>query len=189
MTVTTKKVRFIKQLTVENKPFHLRYQVEGVGIVDFDCKSVPQEVQDQAMVHGFNQKIRDSAAGFGNLDRQGAYNAMMEVVGFLPNGWNKGTTNQGIRYGEYLAEALFKTLKGTKGERDMAWCEEKVGPTAPKENRLKVANRPDVQAHLLRIVADAMKEKAKSAPKDELDALLDSLDVKESTETSTESAK
>ena len=73
----------------------LTFQLGNGLRVEFDPEECSEEIQTQAMFHGFNQKIRDSAAGFSKTqDYSGAFGAMQGVVDNLLAGlWNaKGGT-------------------------------------------------------------------------------------------------
>ena len=77
--------------------------------VTFDAGKVSAEIAAQAQRHGFNQKIRDSSAGFSKTsDFSGAFAAMADVVQSLYDGdWNRkgGGTGQKM---EDLAAAIAK---------------------------------------------------------------------------------
>jgi hypothetical protein len=76
----------------------LVFDVDGVGKMVFDAANTAEDIRHRAMMHGFEQKIRDAAAiaykqGDGTFKRPTAkqkYDAMRDVIETLNNGdWNK----------------------------------------------------------------------------------------------------
>lgn len=81
--------------------------------IAFDPKQCNEETKERAMFHGFNQKIRDSAAGFSKeKDFAGAEAEMRAVIDSLyANEWNrKGGAGTGVVL-EDLAHAIARFKK------------------------------------------------------------------------------
>jgi hypothetical protein len=131
---------------------------------EFDTAAAPQAIREQALIHGFNQKLRDSTAGFSKeLDYVGAVGAIDKVIeGLVAGEWNRaggGTSGQAM---QDLADAIAKLKKSTP-EKAMAAVEK-----ATPEQRAAWAKNPTIAAH----IAEAKAKRAKVAAKD-ADADLD----------------
>ena len=117
----------------------------GLKVV-FDCDAPSAAIQSDARIHGFNQKIRDSAAGFSKTgDYQGAFRAMQTVADNLMAGlWNsKGGTGTGD-----LVQAIANLKKISVEDAQDA-------VDGLDEEQLKsVLGKPAVKAEILRIKAE-----------------------------------
>lgn len=95
------------------------------GRVEFYPGQCSDEIRQQAMWHGFNQKIRDSAAGFSKeKDYAGAREEMQAVIDALYHGaWKRqgGGAGAGVVMAD-LATAIAQ-MKGVDFERAMAAVE------------------------------------------------------------------
>jgi hypothetical protein len=103
----------------------------GSKQIEFKFASVSDELRSQAMKHGFNQKIRDASAGFGEkknkdgvvtsqADPHGAIEAMQAVVDTLLSGsWNKVADNGASQIKPKLARAIAQ-IQSTTIEQAMA---------------------------------------------------------------------
>lgn len=104
----------VKFLTVAPSEKGLQFILGNERKVEFDLSRVNEAIRKQAELHGFNQKIRDSAAGFSKArDYSGAFAAMADVVQCLYDGdWNRkgGVTGQRM---EDLIAAIAKVKKLT----------------------------------------------------------------------------
>ena len=119
-----------------------------------------EEMQGAAMLHGINQKVRDSAAGFSkDNDMAGALLAMSAT-------W------------ETLKSGLWNARGGASGESDLALAVanlkkidvEKAAEIIGKldEDQLKALRaKPTVKAELLRIKAERAAKVADAADEDE----------------------
>jgi antitoxin component of MazEF toxin-antitoxin module len=121
-------------------------------------------IQRAAMFHGFNQKVRDAAAGFSkDGDYAGAYAAMGNVLETLQSGlWNA----KGGASGESdLAQAV-ANLKKIDLEKASA------AVRALDEDQLRaLRGKASVKAELLRIKAERAARVADAAEDDEEDIL------------------
>lgn len=117
-------------------------------------------IQRAAMFHGFNQKIRDAAAGFSrDNDYAGAYAAMGSVLDTLLSGlWNA----KGGASGESdLAQAVANLKKITIEKASAA-------VRALDEDQLKaLRGKASIKAELLRIKAERAAKVADAAEDDE----------------------
>jgi hypothetical protein len=119
-----------------------------------------ESIQRAAMFHGFNQKIRDAAAGFSkDTDFTGAYSAMRATLETLESGlWNA----KGGASGESdLAQAL-ANLKGFPLEKASEIIR------SLDEDQLKVLRaKASVKAEILKIKAERAARVAEAADDDE----------------------
>lgn len=81
-------------------------QVIAIKFEDFN-----EDIQRKAMIHGFNQKIRDAAASYGKeKDYDGAFEEMMKVVDGLQAGsWNR--QGGGIGAGVVMEDIAYAIAK------------------------------------------------------------------------------
>ena len=123
-TSTEKKVPFLK---VEENALKtsLLFTVQDAAVnfpaqtLEFNWKDADAAIREQAMKHGFNQKIRDAAAGFsGNSkkgivsDPKGAIAAMQAVIDTLNAGnWNRIADNGASQIKPKLAKAIARLQK------------------------------------------------------------------------------
>jgi len=118
------------------------------------------EMQNAAMLHGLNQKVRDSAAGFSkDNDYNGAMLAMSSTWETLQSGlWNA----RGGASGESDLAAAVSNLKKITIEA----ATQAIG--ALDEDQLKVLrSKPTVKAELLRIKAERAAKVAGASDEDE----------------------
>jgi len=119
-----------------------------------------EEIQKAALFHGFNQKIRDSAAGFSkDNDYAGAYSAMRNTLETLESGlWNA----KGGASGESdLAQAVANLKKISLDK-----ASEVV--RALDEDQLKaLRSKASVKAEILKIKAERAAKVADAADDDE----------------------
>lgn len=135
--------------------------VLGNGLkVVADADQMGDDIRAQAMMHGFNQKIRDSAAGFSkDGDFAGAFRAMQTVVDNLTNGlWNaKGGTGTGD-----LVQAVANLKKISIEEAQTA-------VDALDDEQLKVVqSKPAIKAEILRIKSERAAKLAEASDEDDL---------------------
>lgn len=86
-----------KFLEVTTRSGSLVFTFGNGETVLFTPSDVSDAMREQAMYHGFNQKLRDSVAGFSkDKDYQGAWDAMIEVKSSLVAGeWNRRRSEGG----------------------------------------------------------------------------------------------
>ena len=125
----------------------IRFTLGNGKVVTCAPEGMSSAIQTAAMYHGFNQKIRDSAAGFSkDSDYSGAFRAMQSTLETLESGlWNA----KGGASGESdLAQAV-ANLKGIELEKAAA----AIGGL--DEDQLKtLRGKASVKAELLKIKAE-----------------------------------
>lgn len=142
----------------------IRFTLGNGKVVTCKPKSMPEAIQTAACWHGFNQKIRDSAAGFSkDSDYAGAYRAMQSTLETLESGlWNA----KGGASGESdLAQAVanLKEITLEKAAAAIAGLD---------EDQLKtLRGKASVKAELLRIKAERAATIAEAS--DDEDDILD----------------
>jgi hypothetical protein len=133
----------------------------GNGLrVEFNSDAVSDEIRAAAMLHGFNQKIRDSAAGFSkDGDYSGAFRAMQTVVDNLTGGlWNaKGGTGTGD-----LVQAIANLKK-----IDLDEAQELID-SLDDEQIKTVQSKAAVKAEILKIKAERAAKVADASDDDDL---------------------
>lgn len=148
---STKPAKFLEVKTLAGG--QLQFILGDGQRATFEAGRCTQEIQEQAKMHGFNQKVRDSAAGFSKeKDYDGAMSAMLEVVDALYAGnWNRtgGGASAGVVMAD-LATAL-ATIKGASVAKAMAAVE-----AATPEQRAKWAKNPKVAALMAKAKADRL---------------------------------
>ena len=112
----------------------LRFDVDGEGVLVLAITQLSPEIREQAMFHGFEQKVRDAAAiGYKQPDgtfrrptNREKYHAMASVIETLDSGaWNKAREG-GAADGGLLFEALCRMYEDTKTADDIrAWLDGK----------------------------------------------------------------
>lgn len=126
------KTKFLEVTTTANGG--LAFVFGDKGRLEFDPARANETIRRQAMYHGFNQKIRDSAAGYSkDKDFAGAREEMAAVIESLYNGeWNRkgGGIGAGVVM-EDLAYAIAK-IKAVAVERAME-AVKKLDETKRKE--------------------------------------------------------
>ena len=123
-----------------------------------------EEMKFSAMMHGINQKVRDSAAGFSkDSDFGGALRAMTSTWETLCSGlWNA----KGGASGESDLVQAIANLKGLAIEK----AAEIIGGL--DEDQLKaLRGKPSVKAELLRIKAERAAKVAEAADDEDEDIL------------------
>lgn len=149
-----------KFLQVIQSEGQLEFKLGNGLTVELRPEDCAEEIRAQAMMHGFNQKVRDSAAGFSKTsDYSGAFSAMQSVVDNLLGGlWNaKGGNGIGD-----LVQAI-ANLK--KIEVDEA---QELVDALDEEQFKVVAAKPAVKAEILRIKAERAAKVATAAEDDDL---------------------
>jgi hypothetical protein len=125
----------------------IRFTLGNGKVVTCAPEGMSSAIQTAAMYHGFNQKIRDSAAGFSkDSDYSGAFRAMQSTLETLESGlWNA----KGGASGESdLAQAV-ANLKGIELEKAAAAI------AGLDEDQLKtLRGKASVKAELLKIKAE-----------------------------------
>lgn len=125
-----------------------------------DSDEVSAEIRERAMLHGLNQKIRDSAAGFSkDSDYSGAFRAMQTVVDNLINGlWNaKGGTGTAD-----LVQAIANLKKIDLEDAQTA-------VDGLDDEQLKVVmGKPAIKAEILRLKAERAAKLATASDEDDL---------------------
>jgi hypothetical protein len=156
----SKKVKFLE---VEENDMILTFTLGDGQVIEFDYQTVNEEMRDKAMLHGFNQKIRDAAAGFSDAkgtkgtgdDYDGAFEAMTSVIEALQNGdWTRKGSTGGLRGLKYLPAAIAR-IKGVSEEKAA-----KAVAAATQEQKVSWMKNPTIAAHIAQIMADALKAKA-----------------------------
>ena len=123
--------------------------------IEFDPARVSDDIRKQAMFHGFNQKIKDAAAGFSKAnDFAGAAKAMGAVIDALhDNSWNrKGGGERGVDL-EDLATAISRVRNV-----DFEKAYSAVSKAEPTARKAWAAN-----ARVAQIMAELRLERAKAA--------------------------
>lgn len=110
-----------KFLTVSQSNGGLVFELGNGKKLTFNPSEVGQQVREQAELHGFNQKIRDAAAGFSKTsDYSGAFAEMADVIESLKAGeWNRRGGGGAGQAMQDLAAAIAK-IKGCGEEVAMA---------------------------------------------------------------------
>lgn len=140
------------------------------GRIEFYPGQCSDDIRQAAMFHGFNQKIRDAAAGYSkDADYAGAREEMHSVIDALYAGsWNRaaGGAGPGVNM-EDLATAI-ATIKNATFEKAMAAVE-----AASPEQRKAWAKNPKVAALVTQARADRLAAAAAKAADTDLDIDLD----------------
>lgn len=149
-----------KFLMVETEGEKLTF-VLGNGLrVEVAAGQLSADIKQKAMLHGLNQKVRDSAAGFSkDGDFSGAFRAMQQVVDNLIGGlWNaKGGSGTGD-----LVQAV-ANLKGI----EVGVAEEIVGGLDDEQLKALLA-KPKIKAEVARIKAERAQKVAEASDEDDL---------------------
>lgn len=150
-----KKIPF---LDVTEKGKVLTFALADGQILTFNIEGVNAEVRERAMIHGFNQKIRDASAGFSkDKDYDGAFEAMQKVIEALEGGsWNR-TGGAGLKGQGVLAEAIAR-MKGV--DITIAGNAVKVATDEQKKGWMK---NPKVAALMAQIVAERAQARLDAA--------------------------
>lgn len=140
----------MKFLQVVQKDGELSFQLGNGLKVELRPEDCSDEIREAAIMHGFNQKVRDSAAGFSKTsDYSGAFAAMQAVVDNLLGGlWNaKGGSGIGD-----MVQAI-ANLKKIEVEEAQELIE-----GLDDEQFKVVAGKPAVKAEIARIKAERAKK-------------------------------
>jgi hypothetical protein len=146
----------------------IEFKLGDGQVLDVSPDDMNQDIQRQAMYHGFNQKIRDAASGFdltgkkGTPDFDGAFEAMQLVIESLTAGdWNRkaGGGNSNMKY---LAAAIAQ-MKGVEVEKAQMVVDK--ADDATKKTWLASAK---VKAAIADIISKQAQAKAEQA-EEELD--------------------
>lgn len=165
--MATAETKVVKFLEVKQRGAMLVFAFGNGTKVEFDPARTSGEIQRQAMYHGYNQKIRDAAAGFSkDRDYAGAAREMQQVIDSLYAGsWNRaGGGTSGVVMQD-LADAL-ATLRGVAPAKALAAVEK-----ATPEQRATWAKNAKVAALMAEARAKRLAEAAKGASDDDLAAI------------------
>lgn len=167
-TNTTPKAKFLE---VKQNGNTLVFEFGDKGQLRLDTSRCSDDIRTRAMFHGFNQKVRDSAAGYSKeLDYAGAREEMQAVIDSLyGNEWNRkgGGAGAGVNM-EDLAHAIAE-MKGAAFEKAMAAVEK-----ASEEQRKEWAKNAKVAALIAKYKAERLTAAAeKGTSTEELDFGLD----------------
>lgn len=149
-----------KFLQVIQNEGQLSFKLGNGLTVEIRPEDCGMEIQTTAMFHGFNQKIRDSAAGFSKAnDFSGAFNAMQSVVDNLLGGlWNaKGGTGTAD-----LVQAVANLKK-------IALEDAQTAVDELDDEQLKIVMaKPAIKAEILRIKSERAAKVAEAADDEDL---------------------
>ena len=116
------KAKFLEVVRDANVPTRLEFKLGDGAVIRIDANDFSDEIKHQAMMHGFNQKIRDASSSYGkDRDFEGAFEEMMKVVEGLQSGsWNR--QGGGIGAGVVMEDLAFaiSTIKQVDMEKAMA---------------------------------------------------------------------
>lgn len=161
MTTQEKKVSFLD--VSQETDSVLMFKLGDGQSLRFDADGMDESIQRRAMLHGFNQKIRDAAAGFSKeKDYDGAFEAMVAVIDALEVGeWNrKATATKGAGI---LAEAIAR-IKGV----EFAQAQAAVAKASDDQKKAWQKN-PKVASVMAEIVAERAAKRAADAAEDDLE--------------------
>lgn len=158
------KVKKVPMLSVsynEHDVNLITFAVTNETPIVVDMREFSPSIREQAMRHGFNQKIRDAAAGFTAskdgkraADPRGARDEMMKVIDSLKaDAWDRKGSGGGTNYDQYLNEAVARLKKITIERANKAL----EGYDA--EKRKALIEQPKVKAEIQQIIADNLKAK------------------------------
>lgn len=156
------KVKFLEVVYPENQANIIGFKLGNGQSITFDMNEMKPEMDQQARRHGYNQKIRDAAAGFSGSvkkgispDYEGAFNEMMKVIESLrANQWNRKGSGGGVNYGQYLSAAVARLKSITLAQAEAALAK------ITDEKRAELVKQPKVHAAILEVIAEATKAKA-----------------------------
>lgn len=150
-----KEVKFLEVTVADPK---LTFALGDGQTLVVDVRELSPEVVRQAMLHGINQKVRDSAAGFSKeKDYDGAFEAMDAVVSGLQAGeWNRRASGVGVNIND-LATAIAE-IKKAPFEKALAAV--KSWDDAKKK---EVSKNAKVAAIIAKLRSDRATAAAKSA--------------------------
>lgn len=155
MATQEKKASFLD--VTQDTDTSLVFKLGDGQTIHFEAGNCDEVIRLRAEMHGFNQKIRDAAAGFSKeKDYDGAFEAMMAVVEALEAGeWNRkatATKGKGI-----LSEAIAR-IKGVSVEAAQA------AVAKATEDQVKAWQKnPKVASVMAEIVAERAKKRAADA--------------------------
>lgn len=161
----TAEISKVKFLEVKVASGQLAFVFGDKGRIEFDPARCSDEIRSAAMMHGFNQKIRDAAAGYSkDGDYAGAREEMHAVIEALYAGsWNRAAGGAGPGTNmEDLATAI-ATIKSAPFEKAMTAVR-----AASDEQRKAWAKNPKVAALVTKARAERLAKAAEIAT-DELD--------------------
>lgn len=163
-TNTTPKAKFLE---VKQNGNTLIFEFGDKGRLTLDVTRCSDDIRTRAMFHGFNQKVRDSAAGYSKeLDYAGAREEMSAVIEALyGNEWNRkgGGAGAGVNM-EDLAKAIAE-MKNATVEKAMA-----AVTKASEEQRKEWAKNAKVAALIAKYKAERLAAAAeKGTDTNELD--------------------
>jgi hypothetical protein len=153
-----------KFLEVKQNGNTLIFEFGDKGRLTLDTDRCSEDMRTRAMFHGFNQKVRDSAAGYSKeQDFAGAREEMGEVIQSLyDNTWNRqgGGAGAGVNM-EDLAKAIAE-MKKTSETRAMAAVSK-----ATEEQRKAWSKNAQVAALIAKYKAERLAAAAEKGTKDE----------------------
>ena len=154
------EVVMAKFLQVVQQNGGLEFKLGNGLTVELRTEDCGEEIREAAMFHGFNQKVRDSAAGFSKTsDYSGAFSAMQQVVDNLLGGlWNaKGGSGIGD-----LVSAIANLKK-----IDLDEAQELIEGLDDEQYKV-VMGKPAVKAEIARIKAERAAKVAAAADDEDL---------------------
>lgn len=153
-----KKAKFLDVKQIGNR---LKFVLGDGQNLTFDTERPDAAIRERAMMHGFNQKIRDAAAGFSkDRDYDGAFEAMGKVIdGLYANEWNRKGGQPGLVMAD-LATALAR-FKNVPEERAWAAVER-----ATAEQRTAWAKNATIERFMLEAKLARLAAAAETAPDD-----------------------
>lgn len=128
-----------------------------------DCEmDFGESIRKQAMIHGFNQKIRDAAAGFSKTnDYEGAFEAMAAVIEALKDGeWKRGG---GAGAGQVMRDLAAAIAEVRNVPYEKCFAAVSAAEEAKRKEWMKNAKIANIMA---RIKADRLKAAAEAASDD-----------------------
>lgn len=181
------KVKKVPMLSVsynEHDVNLITFAVTNETPIVVDMREFSPSIREQAMRHGFNQKIRDAAAGFTAskdgkraADPRGARDEMMKVIDSLKaDAWDRKGSGGGTNYDQYLSRAVAHLKQITLARADKAL----EGYDA--EKRKALIEQPKVKAAILHVIAEEAKKKLDETEEDPLAGLEFSEDNTDETE-------
>lgn len=162
-TAEVKKDKFLEVKVTGNS---LVFAFGDKGRIEFYPGQCTDDIRSAAMMHGFNQKIRDAAAGYSkDGDYAGAREEMHAVIEALYAGsWNRAAGGAGPGTNMEDLAAAIATLKGASVEKAMTAVR-----AASDEQRKAWAKNPKVAALVTQARAERLAKLAAAATDTELD--------------------
>lgn len=141
------------------------FDVGNAGRIQLDVREMTEEIRLKAMLHGFNQKIRDAAAG---KDEDDSFAAMSAVVEMLNGGdWTIRKGSTGPKGLKFLALAI---SQHSGKELELV---EKALTKATDEQKASYLKNAKIAAIIAQMVADEAAAKAGASDDIDLGDLLE----------------